>query len=556
MSYIEPNTSLKILRGIPFDPDYQNTRYFHSLGEQELYFIGHAVKSIDYMTYQRRERGVIRVGWVATTPASVIAELYDANYMMFKNTNFENKWFYAFILNVEYVNNNTVDITYKIDVIQSWFFETNFNQCLIERTHTITDNLGEHTVPEKLEHGPYFEELADYEFNNASVSDGIYHYQPAICLVTSFDSQGDYASGALIQGQTDMGDFFSGLHYSIWSLADSLTIPRINTTLRNIAEGTQQTGSLVDGVIALFMIPFNFANAFTGNPVNPESLYFDIRTTVNNVLGYHLGTYRPRNKKLMCYPYNLLYVSNNQGQNAEFRWENFANAIHAQLDIWGNVSPDSALSCCPVGYNGVNGRNPEQRLELTGFPMVSWSYDAYKAWYAQNKGYLGSRAFGLSVGLASAVGKGFIGGDISGAIEGVENTLVKTANLLGEVYDHSRMPPQAQGNANVSLQYQQGLMTYSFYRKHIKEEYAKIIDAYFDMYGYAVNQVGTPVRMTRDCYTYIKTVGCVIDGDIPADTVAEIEKIHDRGIRYWVVADNKFGNYSPSVNPNEVTIGG
>ena len=95
----------------------------------------------------------------------------------------------------------------------------------------------------------------------------------------------------------------------------------------------------------------------------------------------------------------------------------------------------------------------------------------------------------------------------------------------------------------------------NYYRKFIKEEYAEIIDAYFDMYGYKVNMVGVPNRHARNCYTYIKTIGCAVDGLLPADDAKAIQSIFDKGIRFWMPSAT-FGVYSPLVNNNEVTIEG
>lgn len=51
-------------------------------------------------------------------------DLYDCNYLAFQNTSFGSKWFYAFITSVEYVNNITSEITFEIDVLQTYFLTT------------------------------------------------------------------------------------------------------------------------------------------------------------------------------------------------------------------------------------------------------------------------------------------------------------------------------------------------------------------------------------------------------------------------------------------------
>ena len=38
MSLIEPNSRIDFLRGVPFDPSYENTMYFDNINQQVSYF--------------------------------------------------------------------------------------------------------------------------------------------------------------------------------------------------------------------------------------------------------------------------------------------------------------------------------------------------------------------------------------------------------------------------------------------------------------------------------------------------------------------------------------
>ena len=48
---------------------------------------------------------------------------------------------------------------------------------------------------------------------------------------------------------------------------------------------------------------------------------------------------------------------------------------------------------------------------------------------------------------------------------------------------HSAMPQQAHGSNNGSILSTIGVMTIGIMKKHIREEYARIIDDYFTVYG-------------------------------------------------------------------------
>lgn len=569
MAYIQPDTTVQFLN-VPFDPDYENTMYWDTLSAQNGWMETRVILSIGNNSYQRKSRGVIRVGLSPIVEGATIRNLYNANYLRFKNSNYENKWFYAFVNQVEYVNNNTADVHYTIDVLQTWAFDYSLLECFIERQHTITDEIGEHTVPEGLEHGEYFDELCNA---STGTTNGEFDYTPKICLVTSFDEDGDYTAGDRVHGQSTRGDTFSGLTYQFFDLSE---ISDLNDTLEALSgvrvlseSGIKIPQFLADGVVALFIVPAAFATAY-GSTAPAVSLQFDIRKNGS----YLIGSYRPRNKKLMCYPYNMLYVSNNQGGDAELRWEDFATPLSAVIQIWGNLSPNGGMTCIPMSYKGTAGnRNADEMLQITGFPLCSWTYDSFKAWLAQNAGTLAAGALALTEKWVTTIAAGPVGGVMSGNMDmsgyvgqhtGANSDysampsaglIGATAGAVGQVYDHARRPPQAKGNGNVSLTYQSGLMTFTFYRKHIKQEYAEIIDSYFDMYGYKVNMVGVPNRNARPCYTYIKTIGCAVDGLIPADDAKQIQSIFDKGIRFWKTTAT-FGVYSPLVNPNEVTIEG
>ena len=96
--YIEPNTNVILLKNVPISNNYKDTLWFDDKTSQENYFKSLKLFDLKNYTYQRVNLGVTRVGIDAE-------KLYCCNYMMFQNASFGNKWFYAFVTKVEYVNN-------------------------------------------------------------------------------------------------------------------------------------------------------------------------------------------------------------------------------------------------------------------------------------------------------------------------------------------------------------------------------------------------------------------------------------------------------------------
>lgn len=148
--YIEPSTNIRILKNVPLDNTYRNTFWFSNdeAGKfaQTQHMQNYTKHNLTNQTYQRVNKGVARVGIKAE-------DLYDCNYMMFQNTNFGNKWFYAFITSVEYVNNTVSEITFEIDVMQTWYFDYELKECFVEREHSVTDVAGDNLATEPVDLG-------------------------------------------------------------------------------------------------------------------------------------------------------------------------------------------------------------------------------------------------------------------------------------------------------------------------------------------------------------------------------------------------------------------
>lgn len=559
MSYISPNSIIEIMNNIPFDPDYENTMYFYDRAEQENYFIQHVSARLEEYSYQRTDKDSIRIGLVSGDPTfSAIKAAFRASYMRFKNTSFENKWFYAFIDRVEYINNNTVELFYHIDVIQTWLLDCTFNQCMIERAHTPDDTFGAYTYPEGLETGPY----RDYEASvTGTDSEGTtytgnkYKYKPKVFLCSVLDNNDDYANGFIMPGMSynndsysqTMGRMFSGARYYIYDM-NTQGITDLNQKIQTIT-GSFGSGSKIDAVIAIFMFSADFVPNFSDieQEATERSLIVNVPASIDG--------YTPRNRKLLCFPFNVLYVTNNQGGCAEYHWENFdiMDGPTVNFGVWGNISTNPGLLCAPYFYNGCRDYNYDEQLTLQGFPMCAWANDAFKAWLAQNGGTIIATGVNDALTWVNALRpetnvKGLLKDKTGAAISAAQQTI----SHLGKLWDYSVQPPQAHGNTNGSLQFQSGLLTFSFYYKQIKREYAEKLDDYFDMYGYKIMRVGFPQLAIRPCYTYIKTIGCSIEANLPNNYVSEIERIFDAGIRFWRTTAI-FGNYNSNVNNNRPT---
>ena len=106
---INPNTTIEFFQDLGLSDN--DTLYFASVESKNNYFNSlQKIASVTNYSYNRRERGVSKVQLPMSTA-------YRIGYMRYKNSSFENFWFYAFVDSVEYDNNETAIIRFHIDVM-------------------------------------------------------------------------------------------------------------------------------------------------------------------------------------------------------------------------------------------------------------------------------------------------------------------------------------------------------------------------------------------------------------------------------------------------------
>ena len=135
------------LLDVPLENDYKNTLYFTSKANQQAYFQNNIVKSYTDFSYQRKDK-LIRI-------PEIYDNLFNCNYVMYQNSNYSNKWFYAFITKMEYVNDGLTNVYIETDVMQTWAFDYDVKSSFVEREHVSDDTVGINTVPENVELGEY-----------------------------------------------------------------------------------------------------------------------------------------------------------------------------------------------------------------------------------------------------------------------------------------------------------------------------------------------------------------------------------------------------------------
>lgn len=562
MAYIPPNSTIQLFKNIPLNPDYENTYYFHKreddVGEtgQTNFFGNLAVATFTAQSYTRKEKGVIKL-------QAQYENVYDCCYMRFRNTSFEYKWFYAFILKVEYINNETVEITFQIDVMQTWLpnVDYTFEDCFIEREHTADDEYFKNLTPENLDYGDRYilnSPVDEFSFHEDDEGNSADFYVGMIAGKNSFGQTPD----------TQAGDrLYNNVYFPLYLYA--LSASDMTTKLARYA-GT--SAPIYDDIIALYMYPKRFGeydpDITTPGGVAPLFPFPSIYTHGKNITT-NLTTidgYQPYNRKLFNYPYTFLSVSNNNGKIAEYKWEGWTSGETydtsggdlsgllgklGRFDIHGCLLPPVTAMLFPSHYNqfkrqiaydvpSYDDNNYDEGLIMDNFPQCPWVGDTYKAWLAQNKASLVTNLIASTVGTAASVATMTVAPWSTPLLAqaalgmGAAKHIATIGQVMGKISDAKNMPTEAKGQIlSEYLTAGKRRFKYSFYPLSITKEYAEKIDMYFQMYGYASHAVKKPYMHHRQKWWYTKTIGCDIVGNIPADDKDEICKLYDSGIRFW-----------------------
>lgn len=486
--YIAPNSTIHVLKNVPLDNTYRDNIIFDSVDSQRAYFVSKNKYTVSQYTYQRKEKK-LRIGVLADT-------LYDCNYIMFQNTAFGQKWFYAFIVDVEYVNNEASEITFEIDVMQTWMFDYTLNKSFIERQHSVTDEIGDNLVRDNLEHGEYI---------MSNVRKTGHFVQTTYIVAATFDKNLADAVGDEYMG------VYSGLCYNEFT-----NVSELNQFLEDATADNKS-----DGIIAIFTMPSDFITS------NNSAKYWPFSVTPNTT---DIDGYTPKNKKMFTHPYNYLYMTNNLNSHAEYMIEFFEKSPTGSVlfGVEGGLNSNPEFFCYPSAYKGV-AKNYVEKIVLSGTPVCAWSTDAFKAWWAQNGGqFAGGLVGGVAAGAGALLGATPVG--LAAIIGGIGYATIKA----GEILNHLTQPPNAKGSTTANLQWASGSYDFFVYDCFITKEFAEKIDNFWCMYGYPVNGFGVPNRKARPHWTFVKCADVCITGSVPVDDMAKIKSVYNNGTTFWV----------------------
>ena len=523
MSAITPNTELRLMK-CPIESDNRNQLTFSSLSAQFNYFKNLPHMTVDNFTYQRKD-SIIRY------PAH-IDSILGYNYVMYQNEEYTDKWFYAFITNMEYVNDNMTYITIKTDVYQTWQFDISWKRSFVEREHVNNDTIGLHTIPERLETGDYVCSNVSQIFNgnNTYICIACSDINDTIGLRTT-----RYYNGVFSGTEPFLfRDYQSASNFVTMMSADAKAEAIVSVYLIPQSLFTDQTlnWQITNVTIGAHTYTFEMSRV----PTSSEAVLMTTSSTITPPST--IDGYTPKNNKLKTSPYSYFYISNNVGSDVPFKYEDFVSNT-ATFKTYGSLTPGGSIRCIPMNYKKYSDTDSTYRhfnsgVTVAKYPICSWSNDCYTNWLTSQSVNLGFKAVGGIVGI---IGGGALIATGAGAVAGasmIAGGIGMIADSAKEIYQHSLTPDQAQGNSNSGdIAYSIHRLDVLCYKMTVRNEMAQVIDNYFSMYGYKVNILKIPNITGRTNWNYVKTIGANIQGDIPEQDINELKSMFNSGITLW-----------------------
>jgi hypothetical protein len=537
---IQPDTDVYLLK-CPIEQDQRNQLTFSTRAAQQTYFNSLPKIALDNFSYQRKDN-IIRV-------PEHIDSIIGYNYVMYRNNNYTNRWFYAFITNMEYVNDNCTHVFIKTDVYQTWALDITNKACYVEREHVNDDTVGLHTIPEGLDTGEYVcNDVLDYIYadpDSVRLPAGSGDLMVCAQVTTLKFNDNDYLTPPTYN---IVNSIPQGCYVIAWPLAAGLAA--LNTLV-----GAYDGAGKGDAIVSMFIVPKGITpswNLYTGHGTyegNDQYFYpADTRNAtfidgwdnlgnpwtdgLNVAINTTLNGYTPKNNKLKVAPYNYFLLSNNNGTDIEFYYEDFTSTPN--FEVVGSFEQGCDIAIIPTNSKRTigNGKGTGWTESITAgrLPQVSWLSDFYLNWQAKN-----GKNVAIQTGLQAA---GFALNVLNPAGGGLNTSLnfaSEVANTQNAVRQAKMAPAQAKGNnASSTLSYANGMLCRFTARKmSVRAEYARAIDDYFSMFGYKVNRNKIPNFTGRANWNYVKTIGFNCIGDVPESDLQEYKDMFNKGVTLW-----------------------
>lgn len=584
MAYVPISGSdIRLLSGLPLSNDYRNTLYFDTVSKQTDYFMGfYPIHEINQANFIRIEgKHYIRCN-------QSIDKLWNVNYIMFRNTEYNSKWFYAFVTKLEYVNKQVTHVHFEIDVYQTWFLHVSFKPSFVVREHCkLWNEDGSpviNTVDEGLNYGSEYDRVSTQNYLP-------YGQINFLVIVTKSLMHGTNSNKITptLNGLPQPLSYYVHPFFMDGSKVDAIIgdKEKVLSPVLTVLKGLYTQDDAVNNVVSLYVTDFigtdisynsdkksieinadSFESVSIADDVNENfstlyvkqlNAYLTKKVTVDP--NKYAGFKEVSESKLLMYPYTNIILDDFKGNRAILKPE-YINGKEIKLEIRGSLGTSNRVAYTVANYlSGLIDNEGKMVLEkglintnANDLPILN---DYLSAYLQGNRNSIENQkdsivfngfmdALGGSFASASHGSSGNMDGAIQGGlgtIQGVGNSVLQMQQIQAKQSDISNTPPTlAKMGSNTQFDYGNGYQGLFIIKQQIKPEYRKKLTDFFNMFGYKVNEVKIPNFHTRKYWNYVQTKACYIKGNINNEDLQILKNIFDNGITLWHTTD--VGNYS------------
>ena len=557
----EPQTTY-YLGHVNWDSSYRDVRLYDSATAQNQGILAQMLPQYTTTgnTFFRNHVRRLSVGFRAD-----VLQADAINYMAWRNGT-TGKWWYAFVQEIQYVNDDTSHLLIEIDEFQTWWFSVTPKACFVEREHTNDDTIGANILDEPVDTGELY-------VNETRTTDALKEYVVVIC---SAEEPTGSPTDLIPTKRMARGGWSDTMYEGCGMFLFESSTTDVGSAYQWVEWLSRAGGG--NSIAAMFMYPSVFVPSGTSlsgaNVFDSTNQFKPVNYTYKPVwAGTSLDGYTPRNNKLYTYPFSFVRASNNNASYHDYRYElmDTIDLTEQSFQIRGAFDPTGDMFLIPQGYNGQD-YNMQELLSLGGYPQCSWSYNGYANWLAQNSGsialtMIGGAAMAMPAVVGMAGGVAALGGaaETAGLLAGgagtvadvalaggVSNASLAAAGLGAQqvfgkgagILDASRQSGRVRGASSNTALHGIGYGIFTVMRMSVRNQIARRIDDFFDAFGYSTQEIKVPNTTGRQSWNYVKTRNATFEGNAPARSVALINSHLDAGVTFWHTDD--IGNYSLS----------
>lgn len=544
MAGVAPNGNIWLLRGVPIDMAHTKTYRPKSAADQFTAFSGYTKHTLTEQTYIRHSINSIRVEYSAD-------DVIDCNYMIFQNSAFSGKYFYAFITDVEYVSNNTCRIVFDIDNLQTYYFDIAFLPSIIDREHSKTDNIGDSTtadyyigkntvagLPESIGAGI----IPNNELNEFVI----------VIVTTKLLSN---PSSPLVRWYYPTGVIRGYMRSACVSFirVTGLSTEELTAVDNMLNSYIANNGDGINGIIDIFCVPQIFLHdySFSGSYIeNVEDKITTIEVPIETISpNSTLDGYKPKNKKLLTAPYTYGIITSPTGDTktiAYEQWKHYRSSSSPAYFSYVTVEASllSGLADYRITLKDYAGDEYARKnsLAVQNFPQVPINTNMFYQWYSQNKNSFLAATIATTI---SAVANG-----LTQNASGLLSMFTSQIETVGKLADLNNQSTSLNSASSAAAVWAYPEHRFTLKQMSIDAESAKIVDDYFTKYGYASGELKTPNFWNatgRTKYNYCKTQEANIKSKsattgVPMAALSDIVNIFNNGVCLWETISD-VGNY-------------